>query len=215
MSGVRCVFLIDTYCTVLHSRHSSIVGAREFPRLSSAYIQLCENLSVSQTNIIEAVGPRSLLFISSGLKRPVHETNHSPASPPEMGRAIVHFPKGPIMCTETTDAGQLCRAGCVRRAIAYCTLLYTDPNGGVHRARCLSDAVTLHRVNSADNPTICGIKEQRLWRAARYKQTPTCCVDNSSHTCPPPRFRSRPHPTACYSHSTCIQTRSHSPYVII
>jgi len=112
MPSVRCVFITDIYCSVLHSRHISVVGEREFHRWS-AYIQLCENLSVSQTNIIEAVGPRSLLFISPGLKRPGRETNHSHASPlslriPEMTRAIVHFPIGPIMCTETTDVGQLC-----------------------------------------------------------------------------------------------------------
>ena len=124
---VKCcsVFLTDLHCTVLHSRHVSIVGEGELHRLS-AYIQLCRNLSVSQTNIIKAVGPRSLLFISTGLKRPGHETNHSPASPPslripEIGRAIVHFPTGLIMCTDTTAVRLTsATAGCVRRVIAYC-----------------------------------------------------------------------------------------------
>jgi len=67
MSSVRSVFIIDIGCTALHSRHVSIVGCREFHRWS-ADIQLREDLSVSQINFIEAVGPRSLLFISPRFK---------------------------------------------------------------------------------------------------------------------------------------------------
>jgi hypothetical protein len=108
MSSVRFVFITDIYCTLLHSRHVSVVGEGQFHRWS-AYIQLCENLSVSQTNIIKAMGLRTC--ISPGLNRPGHETNYSPASPPslripEMGRATARFPIGLIICTETTDVSR-------------------------------------------------------------------------------------------------------------
>jgi hypothetical protein len=141
MSSVHSISVIDIYCSVVHSRHVCIVVTGN---CAGGLHHLCESLSVSQTSIMKAVGPPSLLFIAPGLKRLEHGTSHSPALPPslrvtEMSRAIVHFPITPIMFTETTR----CRsalllksavAGCVRRLIAHCIALWRDPNEGVHRA---------------------------------------------------------------------------------